>query len=58
MGIKLSQHNAFDKLSGRKNIDIQLFVSPQSTTEKTVITKMISEAIRKGEDIIISRYKS
>ena len=58
MGIRLSQQNLINKVSGRKKLEIQLFPTPHSPTEKSSLNKFINDAIRKGEDIIIAKYEN
>ena len=58
MGIRLSQQNLINKVGGRKKLSIELFPAPHSAPEKTAIQKMISEAVRKGEEINIAKYEN
>ena len=58
MGIRLSQQNLINKVGGRKKLEVELFPAPHSAPEKSKIQKIITEAVRKGEEIIIVKYQN
>ena len=58
MGIRLSQQNLINKVGGRKKLEVELLPAPHSAPEKSKIQKLISDAVRKGEEIIIVKYEN
>ena len=56
MSIKLTAKEVIDRVASNKNCNISYYPHPHSPPEKSELKRIVEEAHRKGQSIILVRF--